>query len=214
MYIVILRGLIERRISFGIELPETSDAVCKKKNKKREGTRNRRSNPDADSACAVLPTGSAERRKEPSGVRTCYFLNHVSAMGWTYKYCTVLNKTLREAARRSAPPVSPHVEGKMAVNATTSLRNKLCWLSTDKVYISKHTRQSQWYTKQSSTDAYGMTSSFFIIVLSTTQEHWKHLESPPNASICKRFLRDKRLDDTRGLKRILIGPVVKTQWRK
>ena len=69
---------------------------------------------------------------------------HVNTMGWTYKYCTVLNKMLCEATcsrsdkttlrlfiylffigRRHARSLPLRVEGKMALNATTSLQNKL-----------------------------------------------------------------------------------------
>lgn len=72
------------------------------------------------------------------------------AMGWTYKYCTVLNKMLCEATptfvfvfyiyfsiisgrSRGALSLSLRVEeGKWHQNATTSLRNKLVWLITEK----------------------------------------------------------------------------------
>lgn len=104
--------------------------------------------------CCVL-TASLERINTPlcAGIIRWIVLfffpsgSAAHAMGWTYKYCTVLNKMLCEAIPltclsffyyylRSKPrriSLSLRVEeGKWHQNATTSLRNKLVWLFTEK----------------------------------------------------------------------------------
>lgn len=102
-------------------------------------------NPSLD--CFFPPSGSAAH-----------------AMGWTYKYCTVLNKMLCEATPlahlsffkylRSTPrrplAFSARRRSKMALKRYDITTEQTGLASYWEVYMSTHTRQSQWYTKQSS----------------------------------------------------------------
>lgn len=93
--------------------------------------------------CCVLTT-SPERRHVLLWGTEAFFsgsATHFNTIGWTYKYCTVLNKMLCEASHVHGLKVCPtflslslslRVEGKMDFNATTSLQNKLVSLPTDK----------------------------------------------------------------------------------
>lgn len=122
-----------------------------------------------------------------------------NTMEWTNKYCTVLNEMLCEAHERktilsfspiarTAPskyPIGPQLEEpddavaarhtllacRRGANGSYDITTEQTGLPTEKVYISTHTRQSQWYTKQSSENImeWQIASFLLVIVLSTTQ---------------------------------------------
>lgn len=129
--------------------------------------------------CCVLTISLERNTSDLIGVNFKYSFfssgkhNPHNTMGWTYKYCTVLNEMLceshhsRSPIKRSITPVCSPVNqptSRCTVirtddathslsmwkgnGSTTSLQNKL--VTIDKVYTSKHARQSQWHTKLSS----------------------------------------------------------------
>lgn len=192
----VFKGTFKCRIWFGIErtLPETSNAgnVCKRR--KRNLRKGRRPSAEVSSwiyVCCVL-TASLERIITPlcAGlIRWIVFFSHQAALPTLWdghtsiaqcstKCCvkrphlrvlSFLNYYYLRSKPRRTLAFSACRRRKMASKRYDITTEQTGLVIYWEVYMSTHTRQSQWYTKKSSETYMEWPVAFFIIVLLTTQ---------------------------------------------